>query len=123
MSSEKASVLFHFRKDGDGTRYFPTIKHKGQRIEFMFKGAQIITQNPAWMVLGNQLIDFEKNVDVAFAEVEELDQTGRGEGGFGSTGMGEILTSDKNIGADSTFHINPKFVTNSTANVKVNINS
>jgi hypothetical protein len=29
----------------------------------MFKGAQIITQNPAWMVLGNQLIDFEKNVD------------------------------------------------------------
>jgi len=63
VSSEKASVLFHFRKDGEGTRYFPTIKHKGQRIEFMFKGAQIITQNPAWMVLGNQLIDFEKNVD------------------------------------------------------------
>lgn len=63
VSSEKASVLFHFRKDAEGTRYFPTIKYKGQRIEFMFKGAQIITQNPAWMVLGNQIFDFEKNVD------------------------------------------------------------
>jgi dUTP pyrophosphatase len=32
-------------------------------------------------------IYFEKNVEVAFAEVEELDQTERGEGGFGSTGI------------------------------------
>jgi dUTP pyrophosphatase len=32
-------------------------------------------------------IYFEKNVEVAFAEVEELDETARGEGGFGSTGV------------------------------------
>lgn len=32
-------------------------------------------------------IYFEKNVEVAFAEVEELDQTERGEGGFGSSGL------------------------------------
>ncbi len=32
-------------------------------------------------------IYFEKNVEVAFAEVDELDQTERGEGGFGSTGI------------------------------------
>jgi dUTP pyrophosphatase len=32
-------------------------------------------------------IYFEKNVEVAFAEVEELDETARGEGGFGSTGL------------------------------------
>jgi len=68
-------------------------------------------------------IYFEKNVEVAFAEVEHLDQTGRGEGGFGSTGIGEIPTSTSNIGADNTFYTNPKFITNSTANVKININS
>lgn len=32
-------------------------------------------------------IYFAKNEDVAFAEVEELDQTERGHGGFGSTGL------------------------------------
>ena len=32
-------------------------------------------------------IYFAKNIDVAFAEVEELDQTERGNGGFGSTGL------------------------------------
>ena len=49
ISTEKASVLFHFRRDQDGTRYFPTIKYGGQRIEFMYKGANIICNAPAWM--------------------------------------------------------------------------
>lgn len=63
VSEEKASVLFHFRRDAEGTRYFPTIKHKGQRIEFMFKNAAIISTQPAWMLLNNQLFDFAKDVD------------------------------------------------------------
>lgn len=63
VSEEQASVLFHFRRDKDGTRYFPTIKHKGQRIEFMFKGANIICNSPAWMLLNNQVLDFAKEVD------------------------------------------------------------
>ncbi len=60
---DKASVLFHFRKDEEGTRYFPTIKHQGQRIEFMFKGAQLLALNPAIMLLGNQILNFEKNIE------------------------------------------------------------
>lgn len=63
VSDEKASVLFHFRRDAEGTRYFPTIKYGGQRIEFMYKGAQIISTNPAWMLLNDQLFDFAKEVD------------------------------------------------------------
>ena len=63
VSNEKASVLFHFKRDADGTRYFPTIKFKGVRVEFMFKNAEIISYNPAWMLLGNDLFDFEKDVD------------------------------------------------------------
>ena len=45
-------------------------------------------------------IYFEKNEDVQFIEVEELDQTERGSGGFGSTGI--------------------NYITNATANVKIN---
>jgi len=63
VSKEKASVLFHFRRNEEGTRYFPTIKYKEERIEFMYKGASIITNQPAWMLLENNLIDFEKEVD------------------------------------------------------------
>jgi dUTP pyrophosphatase len=65
-------------------------------------------------------IYFEKNVDVAFAEVEELDKTERGEGGFGSTGVGVINISPN--GTDVTY-AKPEFVTNTTADVKTNYNS
>jgi dUTP pyrophosphatase len=56
-------------------------------------------------------IYFEKIVDVAFVEVEELHDTLRGEGGFGSTGMKEVT------------HPKPDYITNSTANVQINSNS
>ena len=57
-------------------------------------------------------IFFEKNVEVAFAEVEELDQTERGAGGFGSTGTSTLSDS-----------INRNYVTNKTNNVQTNPNS
>lgn len=63
VASERATVLFHFRRNTDGTRYFPTIKYKGERIEFMFKNALVISNTPAWMFLDNVLYDFEKQVD------------------------------------------------------------
>jgi SNF2 family DNA or RNA helicase len=63
VAKEKASILLHFRRNEEGTRYFPTIKYKGERVEFMYKGAQIITNTPAWMLLENQLFDFEKDID------------------------------------------------------------
>lgn len=63
VAKDKATILLHFRRDAEGTRYFPTIKYKGERIEFMYKGAQIITNTPAWMLLDNQLFDFEKDID------------------------------------------------------------
>lgn len=63
VAPQKATILLHFRRDQEGTRYFPTIKYKGERIEFMYKGAQIISNTPAWMLLGDQLFDFEKDID------------------------------------------------------------
>ncbi len=60
---EKASVLFHFRRNEENTHYFPTIKHEGQKIEFQYKNAFIICNQPAGLVVDNVLYRFEKEID------------------------------------------------------------
>src|SRR5690606_25817226 len=47
IADQPASVLFHFRRNENETRYFPTIKYQGQRIEFMYKGAQVVINQQA----------------------------------------------------------------------------
>jgi len=63
VQEEKATVLFHFRRNEDNTHYFPTIKHGGQKLDFQYKSAYIVCNDPAWMVLGGKLYSFEKDVD------------------------------------------------------------
>jgi SNF2 family DNA or RNA helicase len=63
IATEPSSVLFHFRRNITETRYFPTIKFQGQRIEFMFKEAQIICNQPAWLLLDAVLYYFEEGVE------------------------------------------------------------
>lgn len=63
VQDEKATILFHFRRNDDNTHYFPTIKHEGVKLDFQYKSAYIVCNEPAWMVLGGKLYSFEKNVD------------------------------------------------------------
>jgi len=63
IAEEAASVLFHFRRDETEIRYFPTIKYKGLRIEFMFKNAEIICNHPAWMMMDDTLYFFDKEIE------------------------------------------------------------
>ena len=63
IKPEKASVLFHFRRNEENTHYFPTIKYAGSKLEFNRKEAYIICSNPAWMVLKNSVYTFKKSVD------------------------------------------------------------
>lgn len=58
-----ASVLFHFRRSEDETRYFPTIKYGGQRIEFMYRDAQVIVNEQAWLLLDNVLYHFDQPLE------------------------------------------------------------
>ena len=60
---EQASVLFHFRRNHDNTHYFPTIKCKGEKVDFQYKNAIIICDSPAWMMVKGKLYSFRKNVD------------------------------------------------------------
>ncbi|WP_373521672.1 SNF2-related protein [Aquiflexum sp.] len=60
---EKASVLFHFRRNEDNTHYFPTIKYQGERLEWQYRNGFLICHEPAWLVVNYQLYSFEKGVD------------------------------------------------------------
>ncbi|WP_374166193.1 DEAD/DEAH box helicase [Arcticibacter sp. MXS-1] len=63
IAAEPATVLFHFRRNEEETRYFPTIKFGGVRIEFMFKDAQVICNDPAWLLLEDTLYFFEGDLE------------------------------------------------------------
>jgi SNF2 family DNA or RNA helicase len=63
MATEPATVLFHFRRNEHETRYFPTIKYAGQRIEFMFRDAQILIHKQAWMLLDGTLYWFDQPLE------------------------------------------------------------
>ena len=59
----KASVLFHFRRNEENTHYFPTLKYRGERLDWQYKGGYLICKSPAWLVVENNLYSFEKDVD------------------------------------------------------------
>ncbi len=60
---EKASVLFHFRRNEENTHYFPTLKYREERLEWQYKNAYLVCHDPAWLVVDYNLYRFEKNVD------------------------------------------------------------
>ena len=63
LATEPATILFHFRRNETETRYFPTIKYQGLRIDFMYKDAQVIGNQPAWLLLDDVLYFFEQDFE------------------------------------------------------------
>ncbi len=63
IEKEKASILFHFRRNEEGTNYFATIKLADKKINFSGNGSDLIIQEPAWLLTNNQLVTFKKNTD------------------------------------------------------------
>src|SRR5690606_24827461 len=58
IAEEPASILFHFRRNNSETRYFPTLKFKGSRLEFMYKEAEVVINQQAWLLLEDTLYHF-----------------------------------------------------------------
>jgi SNF2 family DNA or RNA helicase len=63
MVQEGARVFFNFIRNEENTHYFPTIKCNDERVQFQFKNASILCEEPAWLLIENKLYHFEKNVD------------------------------------------------------------
>ncbi|PCJ64605.1 MAG: helicase SNF2 [Bacteroidetes bacterium] len=56
-------VLFHFRKNENGTSYFITLKHDDERIPFMKLGGMLLSQNPARILVNRAVYKFYDFVD------------------------------------------------------------
>jgi SNF2 family DNA or RNA helicase len=63
IAADAATVLFHFKRNEEEIRYYPTIKYQGLKIEFMFKGAEVICNHPAWLMLEDTLYYFDKEME------------------------------------------------------------
>lgn len=64
VCGEPASILFHFMRNEENTHYFPTIKHEGEKVHFQYNNSQLISQQPAWLLVGEEkILQFEKNMD------------------------------------------------------------
>lgn len=62
-TEEPATVLFHFRRDENGTNYFATVKQSGEKVNFSANSSELITASPAWLLADGRLLHFYKNVD------------------------------------------------------------
>ncbi|MGO1817519.1 MAG: DEAD/DEAH box helicase [Sphingobacterium sp.] len=63
IASKPTSILFHFRRNESETRYFPTLKHDGHRMEFMFRDAAVIVNLQAWLLLDQVLYHFDEDLE------------------------------------------------------------
>ena len=63
IAQQTTSILFHFRRNEEETRYFPTLKYDGHRMEFMFKNAEVVINAQAWLLLDNVLYHFDQPLE------------------------------------------------------------
>ncbi|MFN3404465.1 MAG: DEAD/DEAH box helicase [Cytophagaceae bacterium] len=63
IAPKKATILFHFMRNEENTHYFPTMKYEGEKIDFQYKNAIIVCNNPAWLLVDENIYSFEKEVD------------------------------------------------------------
>ncbi|MFT7100125.1 MAG: hypothetical protein ACJA19_000625, partial [Bacteroidia bacterium] len=69
INEEFTKVLFHFRKNENGTAYFITIKYGDERIPFMKQGGLLLTSKPARLMVHGRLHSFYDFVDGSKLEV------------------------------------------------------
>lgn len=64
--AEKANILFHVIPDEEfkgHVRYFPTIKQGDSLVKFIYKGAVLPCEKPAWLLVEDKLYNFNEYLD------------------------------------------------------------
>lgn len=59
----KVSVLFHFKRDDNGIRYYPTLLHQGKLLKFQNQNATLISNQPFWLLIGDKLYEFDPEME------------------------------------------------------------
>ncbi|HLR51216.1 MAG TPA: DEAD/DEAH box helicase [Candidatus Sphingobacterium stercoripullorum] len=63
VAEKPTSILFHFRRNESNTHYFPTLKHDGKKLEFMYRGTQIVVNQQAWILIEDTLYYFDEELE------------------------------------------------------------
>ena len=63
IKADFTKVLFHFRKNENGTSYFVTLKHGDDRILFMKQNGLLLSSKPARILVHNTIYKFYDFVD------------------------------------------------------------
>ena len=63
IKADFTKVLFHFRKNENGTSYFVTLKHGDERILFMKQNGLLLSSKPARILVHNTIYKFYDFVD------------------------------------------------------------
>ncbi len=63
IQAEAVDVLFHFMRNEENTHYFPSLKFQGNKLEFQYKDALILCDEPAWMLLNQKLYHFKPQLE------------------------------------------------------------
>lgn len=60
---EKASIWFHFKRQASETRYYPTIRLRGDLIHLKNQESEVLSHSPAWLLVNQEIFTFEQDVD------------------------------------------------------------
>jgi hypothetical protein len=63
IEAEAVDVLFHFMRNEENTHYFPTLKYLGNKLEFQYKDAVVLCDEPAWMLMNQKLYHFNPELE------------------------------------------------------------
>lgn len=60
---DEVTTVFHFHKEEDGTKYYPTFRCKGEKVLLINKEILILTNQPARLVINRKLYYFDSVLD------------------------------------------------------------
>lgn len=60
---EKVSVFFHFHKEENGTRYYPTFRVGEEKLVFINKPVLLVTNQPCYLLAEEKLYHFDEELE------------------------------------------------------------
>ncbi|MDP5171556.1 MAG: DEAD/DEAH box helicase [Bacteroidia bacterium] len=63
ITDDKASILFHFKRKEDFTRYHPTVKLRGELLSLQDDRPILLCEDPAWLLNGKEMFTFDEPVE------------------------------------------------------------
>ncbi|MFT4031587.1 MAG: SNF2-related protein [Siphonobacter sp.] len=63
IPEDPATIRFHVMRNAENTHYYPTIKFRGERVEFQYREAILLCEEPAWLLLQGKLYHFTPDMD------------------------------------------------------------